>query len=110
MTQLGLTEAHFRFMKPDKSGNGAIKGGFSFPLSIILAIESTMKTSPLLVVALAFVIVAFTEAKPAELIEKDGEGAGMSDALKYLEELDKYYSQVARPRYVHSRPTCNICS
>jgi hypothetical protein len=27
----------------------------------------------------------------------DGEGE-MQDALKYLEELDKYYSQVARPR------------
>ncbi len=28
------------------------------------------------------------------------QGPGMSDALKYLEELDKYYSQAARPRYV----------
>ena len=27
-----------------------------------------------------------------------GEGEGMQDALKYLEELDKYYAQVARPR------------
>ena len=26
------------------------------------------------------------------------EGEGMQDALKYLEELDKYYAQVARPR------------
>ena len=29
------------------------------------------------------------------------ENGGMEDALKYLEELDKYYAQVARPRYVH---------
>lgn len=33
---------------------------------------------------------------------RDGDGAqgeeGMQDALKYLEEMDKYYSQVARPR------------
>jgi len=28
----------------------------------------------------------------------DSEGQ-MEDALKYLEELDKYYSQVARPRF-----------
>ena len=28
-----------------------------------------------------------------------GEGE-VSDALKYLDELDKYYSQVARPRLV----------
>jgi len=28
------------------------------------------------------------------------EGSGeMQDALKFLEELDKYYSQVARPRF-----------
>ena len=26
------------------------------------------------------------------------DGEGMQDALKYLEELDKYYAQVARPR------------
>jgi len=32
-------------------------------------------------------------------IEKRSDGEGeMKDALKYLEELDKYYSQVARPR------------
>jgi len=27
------------------------------------------------------------------------ENGGMEDALKYLEELDKYYAQVARPRF-----------
>merc|ERR1711879_214130 len=29
-----------------------------------------------------------------------GEGGEVTDALKYLDELDKYYSQVARPRDV----------
>merc|ERR1711879_165273 len=28
-----------------------------------------------------------------------GEGGEVTDALKYLDELDKYYSQVARPRF-----------
>ena len=27
------------------------------------------------------------------------EVANMADAIRYLEQLDKYYSQVARPRY-----------
>jgi hypothetical protein len=27
--------------------------------------------------------------------------AAMADTLKYLQELDRYYSQVARPRYVY---------
>ena len=31
-------------------------------------------------------------------IRADGGEGEMTDALKYLEELDKYYSQVARPR------------
>ena len=30
-----------------------------------------------------------------------GEGE-VTDALKYLDELDKYYSQVARPRLVNT--------
>ena len=33
-----------------------------------------------------------------------GEGGEVTDALKYLDELDKYYSQVARPRLV-PKPT-----
>merc|ERR1711884_241174 len=31
-----------------------------------------------------------------------GEGGEVTDALKYLDELDKYYSQVARPRPARS--------
>lgn len=34
-----------------------------------------------------------------EILRRSGvNGDGMEDALKYLEELDKYYAQVARPR------------
>ena len=32
--------------------------------------------------------------------QEERRDGGMSNALKYLEELDKYYSQVARPRYI----------
>ena len=36
-----------------------------------------------------------------EILRRSGaDGEGMDEALKYLEELDKYYAQVARPRYV----------
>lgn len=38
-----------------------------------------------------------SEARPSG--QEEGERPGeMTNALKYLEELDKYYSQVARPR------------
>ena len=54
------------------------------------------RTLLLLVAAVVLASLASTsEAKPMEKEEGD-----MSDALKYLEELDKYYSQAARPRYV----------
>jgi len=34
-----------------------------------------------------------------EILRRSGaDGEGMDEALKYLEELDKYYAQVARPR------------
>ena len=34
-----------------------------------------------------------------EILRRSGaNGEGMQDALKYLDELDKYYAQVARPR------------
>merc|ERR1712141_491098 len=36
---------------------------------------------------------------PRETREAEGVEGGMTNALKYLEELDKYYSQVARPRF-----------
>jgi len=35
-----------------------------------------------------------------EILRRSGaDGEGMDEALKYLEELDKYYAQVARPRF-----------
>ena len=38
-----------------------------------------------------------------EILRRSGaNGEGMDEALKYLEELDKYYAQVARPRYVYN--------
>ena len=39
--------------------------------------------------------VYVSEAAPAP----EEEGAGMRSALEYLQKLDKYYSQIARPRY-----------
>ncbi|XP_046390053.1 neuropeptide F isoform X2 [Ischnura elegans] len=36
---------------------------------------------------------------PAEAKPDPSQLAAMADALKYLQELDKYYSQVARPRF-----------
>ncbi|KAG8227653.1 hypothetical protein J437_LFUL007849 [Ladona fulva] len=36
---------------------------------------------------------------PAEGKPDPGQLAAMADALKYLQELDKYYSQVARPSF-----------
>ena len=39
------------------------------------------------------------DARMIEIMRRsDANGEGMQDALKYLEELDKYYAQVARPR------------
>ena len=37
---------------------------------------------------------------PRSAMGDSGEGGEVTDALKYLDELDKYYSQVARPRLV----------
>ena len=59
---------------------------------------------PALLLLLALSVLAVVEARPRHLdntgIETRADGEGeMQDALKYLEELDKYYSQVARPRY-----------
>ena len=61
-------------------------------------------TVPALLLLLALSVFAVVEARPRHLdnsggIETRADGEGeMQDALKYLEELDKYYSQVARPR------------
>ena len=62
-----------------------------------------MQISSSKVVLLAFAAVVFAllavvaEARPSAAEDglEDGE---MNGALKYLEQLDKYYSQVARPR------------
>ena len=44
----------------------------------------------------ASVVAVFVcEAAPAP----EEEAAGMRSALEYLQKLDKYYSQIARPRY-----------
>ena len=54
--------------------------------------------SLLLLVSAVLAVALFapsSEAKPSPMGKEEGD---MSDALKYLEELDKYYSQVARPR------------
>ena len=56
-----------------------------------------------LLLLMAVIVMAVVEARPKHLdnsgIETRADGEGeMQDALKYLEELDKYYSQVARPR------------
>merc|ERR1711993_212157 len=40
---------------------------------------------------------------PRETREAEGVEGGMTNALKYLEELDKYYSQVARPSFSLAR-------
>ena len=63
---------------------------------------------PALFLLVAFSVSAFlvvVEARPRHLDNNNGietraeaDGGEMQDALKYLEELDKYYSQVARPR------------
>lgn len=38
------------------------------------------------------------------------EVANMAEAIRYLEQLDKYYSQVARPRWVADINNRNYCS
>ncbi len=45
--------------------------------------------------ALLLVLVVADARPSASEVDKEGV---MTDALKYLEELDKYYAQAARPR------------
>merc|ERR1711976_798458 len=52
-------------------------------------------SSSLVFLGLCLVLLSLAEARPSSGSEDKEE---MTDALKYLEELDKYYSQVARPR------------
>ena len=61
-----------------------------------------MRRSPLAAASaiLAALIVALMfvgEARSAPAPEAE-DGTGMRSALEYLQKLDKYYSQVARPR------------
>ncbi|XP_053653102.1 neuropeptide F isoform X4 [Cherax quadricarinatus] len=46
------------------------------------------------VVVVGVLEMGVADAKPAP-----PQVAAMADALKYLQELDKYYSQVSRPRF-----------
>ncbi len=59
-----------------------------------MKVQSVIKLGFLAAVVAIFVFAQESEARP----EGDGRPGEMTDALKYLEELDKYYSQVARPR------------
>lgn len=54
-----------------------------------------------LAVAVALVALASLAAEARATVgavADSADGGQMTDALRYLEELDKYYSQVARPR------------
>merc|ERR1712241_1078055 len=51
-----------------------------------------------LTLALILTFSAFEGVKGRPNGQEERRDGGMSNALKYLEELDKYYSQVARPR------------
>merc|ERR1712043_28250 len=52
-----------------------------------------------LTLALILTFSAFEGVKGRPNGQEERRDGGMSNALKYLEELDKYYSQVARPRF-----------
>jgi len=57
--------------------------------------SSTDMRNFVLVAFMASVVAVYvSEAAPAP----EEEGAGMRSALEYLQKLDKYYSQIARPR------------
>ncbi|XP_050711687.1 neuropeptide F-like isoform X3 [Eriocheir sinensis] len=45
------------------------------------------------------ILVGALEMGGAEAKPDPTQLAAMADALKYLQELDKYYSQVSRPRF-----------
>merc|ERR1711994_32162 len=51
-----------------------------------------------LTVVLILAFSAFEGVRGRPNGQEERRDGGMSNALKYLEELDKYYSQVARPR------------
>ncbi|XP_047100626.1 neuropeptide F [Schistocerca piceifrons] len=51
------------------------------------------------VVALLLVVTAPAPAEAQQAAADGNKLEGLADALKYLQELDRYYSQVARPRF-----------
>ena len=87
----------------EKQRESGIKG--STPSICDSAFASTqtktkMNIRTILLAAAVLVVLglsSLSSAKPAPMEKEEGD---MSDALKYLEELDKYYSQAARPRWV----------
>merc|ERR1712227_420092 len=52
-----------------------------------------------LTVVLILAFSAFEGVRGRPNGQEERRDGGMSNALKYLEELDKYYSQVARPSF-----------
>ena len=58
------------------------------------------KRTLFLTVVLILAFSAFEGVRGRPNGQEERRDGGMSNALKYLEELDKYYSQVARPRYI----------
>merc|ERR1712141_897267 len=57
------------------------------------------KRTLFLTLALILTFSAFEGVKGRPNGQEERRDGGMSNALKYLEELDKYYSQVARPSF-----------
>ncbi|XP_027221822.1 neuropeptide F isoform X2 [Penaeus vannamei] len=51
------------------------------------------------VVVVVVLVVATDLGAVAEAKPDPSQLANMAEALKYLQELDKYYSQVSRPRF-----------
>merc|ERR1711962_1227533 len=52
-----------------------------------------------LAIAMGVVAIGVLQMGTAEAKPDPTQLAAMADAIKYLQELDKYYSQVARPRF-----------
>nr|P86442.1 RecName: Full=Neuropeptide F; Short=Lom-NPF; Short=NPF; Short=longNPF; Flags: Precursor [Locusta migratoria]AYO24236.1 neuropeptide F 1 [Locusta migratoria] len=58
------------------------------------------QSRPLALLVVAALVAAAVLVAAAEAQQADGNKLeGLADALKYLQELDRYYSQVARPRF-----------
>jgi hypothetical protein len=55
----------------------------------------------LFLVALSVIASTLARPDPAQLV-------AMADAIKYLQDLDKFYAQVARPRYDFIKEHINL--